>query len=224
MKPGALRALAAFCVAAGVVLAVVVAAFALRNWFAPPKQTWSVWTGGALVILSVAAVLLWILGALFARRVHNQLRDSVKSFLTPAEADRIATAIHAFETRTSGEIRVHLAERTLGEPTAAATRVFHRVGMTRTRDRNGVLFFVSIRDRRFAVVGDRGIHEAVPSEFWSGIIARVESGFREGRFADGLVEGIEMAGTALASHFPPRPGDVNELPDAMTHSEDETPE
>jgi uncharacterized membrane protein len=219
-----LRSLATFLVAAGAVLAIVVAVFSLRDWLSPPKHTWSVWTGGALVALGVAAAVLWIAGALLSRRVHRERRDSVASFLTPSEREQVAEAIRKFESSTSGEIRVHLAARTGGEPKATAARVFDRVGMARTRDRNGVLFFVSIRDRRLAVIGDRGIHAAVPSDFWSSVIARVESHFSQGRFADGLVDGIGMAGNALSRHFPPRPDDVNELPDAITDSRTEEPE
>jgi uncharacterized membrane protein len=88
--------------------------------------------------------------------------------------------------------------------------------MARTRDRNGVLFFVGVRDRRFAVIGDSGIHEAVPRDFWAGVVARVEARFAEGRHADGLIDGIRMAGAALAEYFPPRPDDVNELPDTLS--------
>jgi uncharacterized membrane protein len=224
MKPArwSVRAVAAFLVAAGGVLAVVVAVFSLRDWLAPPRDTWSVWTGTALVALSVAAVVLWILGAYLTRRAHRERRDSVRSFLTPAEREQVAAAIRGFEAGTSGEIRVHLARSTRDEPTAAAARVFDRVGMARTRDRNGILFFVSIRDHRLAVIGDRGIHTVVPPDFWSTIIARVETQFREGRFAAGLIEGIGLAGAALVEHFPPRPDDVNELPDAITdsHTED----
>ena len=219
-----LRSLATFLVAAGAVLAIVVAVFSLRDWLAPPKHTWSVWTGGALVALSAAAALLWIAGALLSRRVHRERRDSVSSFLTPPEREQVAAAIRQFEASTSGEIRVHLAARTAGAPTAAAAKVFQRVGMARTRDRNGVLFFVSIRDRRLAVIGDRGIHAAVPADFWSNVIARVEAHFSQGRFAEGLIDGIGMAGNALARHFPPRPDDVNELPDAITHSRTEEPD
>ncbi len=219
-----LRTLATFLVAAGAVLAVVVAVFSLRDWLAPPKHTWSVWTGGALVALSIAAALLWIAGAILSRRVHRERRDSVASFLTPLEREQVAAAIRKFESSTSGEIRVHLAARTGDAPTAAAARVFHRVGMARTRDRNGVLFFVSIRDRRLAVIGDSGIHAEVPADFWSSVIARVEARFAQGRFADGLIDGIELAGDALARHFPPRPDDVNELPDSITHSRTEEPE
>jgi uncharacterized membrane protein len=88
--------------------------------------------------------------------------------------------------------------------------------MARTRDRNGVLFFVGVRDRRFAVIGDTGIYEALPGNFWSWVVTCVEGRFANGQYAMGLIEGIRMAGTALANHFPPRPDDINELPDSLS--------
>ena len=216
MRARVLRGLAGFIVAAGLVLAAVVTVFALRDWLAPDRGTWSEWTGGALTALAAVAVALWIVGALLSRHAHRTRRDTVGSFLTRAEQGRVLDAIREFEADTSGEIRVHLAERTGKDPAITAARVFESLGMTRTRERNGVLFYVSIRDRRLAVIGDRGIHAAVPSEFWATVVARVESCFAAGRFADGLVEGIAMAGKALASHFPHRADDVNELPDVIS--------
>jgi uncharacterized membrane protein len=88
--------------------------------------------------------------------------------------------------------------------------------MTRTRDRNGVLFFVSVRDHRVAVIGDSGIHSRVPENFWEDVVRVVEMNFAESRFTEGLIEGIAMAAGKLAEHFPPRPGDVNELPDSLS--------
>jgi uncharacterized membrane protein len=221
----AYHVVSAFLVATGIVMLLAVAAIALRAWIAWPAHTWSAWSTGALVALCALAVLLWIAGAFFARRVHRERRDTVRTFLAREERDRVAGAIREFEAKTSGEIRVHLAERTPGDPVGAASRVFDRIGMARTRDRNGVLFFVSIRDRRFAVIGDRGIDAKVPADFWAGVVRAVESAFANGRYAEGLIEGITMAGARLTEHFPPRADDVNELPDAFsTESPGESPE
>ncbi len=212
------RTAAAFLVAAGVVLTVLAAALAFREMVAPPRDTWLAWTGGTIVVLSLLAIFLWLVGGLLSRHAHRKQRDTARTFLTPDERMRVVNAIRGFETRTSGEIRVHIEERTDDSSTRAAARTFERLGMTRTRDRNGVLFFVSVRDRRFAVVGDVGIHAVVPEGFWASVATRVESRFGEGRFADGLVDGIAAAGEALASSFPPHPGDINELPDTISES------
>ena len=210
------RTTATFLVTAGTVLMALAAGLSIREMLMPPEDTWPAWTSGTIVVLSVLAVVLWFCGAVLSRRAHRERRDTVRTFLSADERERVIAAIREFERKTSGEIRVHMQERIDGSAKEAAARAFDRLGMARTRDRNGVLFFVGVRDRRFAVIGDTGIYDAVPHEFWATAVTRVETRFAEGRYADGLVEGIRMAGAALAEHFPPRPDDVNELPDLLS--------
>jgi uncharacterized membrane protein len=209
-------ALSAFLATSGGVLAVVVCAFALRELIAPRTQVWTVWTTTALALASLLAIVLWITGQLIASRTHRRLRDRVHTFLTPDERARVLQATAGFENATSGEIRVHLAEHSLGDPTRAAVRTFESLGMTRTREHNGVLFFISVRDRRVAVIGDAGIHAKVPEGFWADVVHAIEAPFSQGNYAGGLVAGIEMAGALLAEHFPHRPGDTNQLPDSIS--------
>jgi uncharacterized membrane protein len=216
LHAGKAYALSAFFGVSGLVLALVVAFFAVRALVAPNTQTWSAWTTGGLAALGVLAFALWMIGGVLALRVHRARRDRVATFLNAAERARVLEAVAKFEAATSGEIRVHLAEKSGGDPTRAAVAVFERLGMTRTRERNGVLLFVSVGDHGVAVIGDAGIHERVADGFWADVVRGIELAFAEGRFADGLISGIAMAGTKLAEHFPPRAGDTNELPDTLS--------
>ncbi len=216
MRARAYRTTARFLAAAGIVLMALAAGLATREMLAPPVDTWPAWTSGTIILLTAIAILLWIGGAVLSRHAHRARRDTVATFMTRDERNRVIDAIRAFERATSGEIRVHLEERIDGSAREAAARAFDRLGMTRTRDRNGILFFVGVRDRRFAVIGDAGINDAVPNDFWAGVVARVEARFTEGRTADGLLEGIGLAGAALSEHFPPRANDINELPDTIS--------
>jgi uncharacterized membrane protein len=211
-----LRALSAFLTAAGIVLAIVVAGVVARELIAPPSQTWSAWTRGAIFATSVVAVAFCILGGLLSYHVHRSRRDSVRTFLTRVERESVTRAIRDAEAKTSGEVVVHLAERTRESPTDDAREAFEKAGLTKTRERNGVLFFVSTRDHKLAVIGDQGIHDHVAPEFWAGVVKHVETRFVEGRFGDGLAEGIAMAGTELARFFPRRADDANELPDTVS--------
>lgn len=137
--------------------------------------------------------------------------------LAPADEAKILEAIRRAEARTSGEIRVHLENRCRGDVLTAARAVFDRLGMRRTEARNGVLFFVAIGDRRFAVVGDEGIDRAVGAAFWDGIRDGLRERFRRGDFAGGLEAAILEAGEALSRFFPRRDGDRNELPDTLSY-------
>jgi uncharacterized membrane protein len=130
------------------------------------------------------------------------------------DRDKIKNAIQKAEHRTSGEIRVSVAPFFWGNVEKLADKAFVRLGMTNTKDRNGVLFFVVPSRRKFVVLGDQGIHERVGQEFWDHVAAAVSDKFRGGDFTGGLVRGIEEVGEQLAAHFPyDATTDKDELPD-----------
>jgi len=211
-RRGGTRALAgggAACALAGLTLAL----FWLRD---PAHDSWGRTRVGTALLLLVVAALLVGAGQVLRLAELRRRRATPATFLTPAEERRVLEAIAAFERRTSGEIRVHLEGHVEGDLLQAARGAFERLGMARTAQRNGVLFYVAVGDRRLAVIGDAGIHERVEPGFWDHVVARVERGLAAGRPAEGLIEGVEAAGTALAEHFPPRAGDVNELPDGLS--------
>ena len=137
---------------------------------------------------------------------------SHRKMLRLIDRDRIKAAIQKAERRTSGEICVSVSRLFWGNVEKAADRAFGRLGMTQTKDRNGVLFFVVPSRRRFVVLGDEGIHAKVGKEFWRRVADRVSERFREGDFTNGLVQGIEEVGEQLAAHFPYNSAaDVDEL-------------
>jgi len=132
---------------------------------------------------------------------------------------RVVATIGVAEKRTSGEIRVVIARHRATEPVAAARQQFERLGMTRTRQRNGVLIFLAPRSRTFAVIGDTAIHDKCGGEFWRELAAAMTGHFSRGDFTDGLVHGIIRAGALLAEHFPRTAGDQNELPDKIEETD-----
>ena len=140
------------------------------------------------------------------------------AFLKTLDNDRIVAAILDAETRSRGEVRVHVTNRPTAEVEAAARAQFEKLEMTKTALRNGVLIYVAPRSQKFAVIGDAGIHERCGPAFWTGIAAAMEADFRAGRFTDGIVKGVQEAGDALARYFPRegRAQDVNELSNDVT--------
>lgn len=138
------------------------------------------------------------------------------TFLSPAERDRVALAVSEAERLTSGEIRVHLEDRTRDEPLDRAALVFERLGMQRTRGRNGVLIYVSVGDRKAAVIGDEGISSRVPERFWNDVLGVMQLHFAAGRRADGLCEAVRMVGEKLKAYHPHEPGDRDELPNEVS--------
>jgi uncharacterized membrane protein len=141
----------------------------------------------------------------------------LKRFLENIDHERIVAAIQGAEARSRGEIRVHATDRAAEDVQAEAARVFEKLGMTATAERNGVLIYVAPRSHRFAIIGDTGIHERCGAGFWKEIAAAMEHDFRDGRFTDGLVKGIARAGESLAVHFPRTAApDVDELPNRVS--------
>ena len=88
--------------------------------------------------------------------------------------------------------------------------------MNKTAERNGVLFYLAVRDKKFAIIGDAGINSKVPAGFWDSISEILQKNFKQGKFAEGLSEGIVLAGKQLKTHFPHRTDDINELPDEIS--------
>ena len=139
-----------------------------------------------------------------------------RTFFTKEQKELIVCAVKHAELNTSGEVRVHIENSCPGDSVERAASVFEKLGMTKTALRNGVLFYLAIRDRKFAIIGDHGIDEKVPADFWEGLKLKMLVHFREARFAEGLSLGIELTGLELKKHFPYQRDDVNELPDDIS--------
>jgi uncharacterized membrane protein len=139
-----------------------------------------------------------------------------KEFLSKLEHDRIVSAIQDAESKTSGQIRVYIQRGELnGDPLAAATKRFHKLGMHRREERNAVLIFVAPRAHKFAVVGDKAIHEKCGEQFWQRLVDAMRAHFQNEKFNHALVEAIEETGKALAEHFPKKSTSSNELSDEV---------
>jgi len=117
---------------------------------------------------------------------------------------------------TSGEIRVHIETYLTGDVLDRAAWVFKKLGMHKTADRNGVLFYLAVNDKKFAIIGDAGINAKVHAGFWNDISELLKKNFKDGKFTEGLSEGILLAGKHLMIHFPYRKDNVNELPDEIS--------
>lgn len=137
-----------------------------------------------------------------------------REFLSKLEHDRIVQAIRDAESQTSGEIRVYIQRGKLNaDPLIVAHKKFQRLGMHKTRDRNAVLIFVAPRAHKFAVVGDKAVHEKCGEEFWQRVVDLMRAHFQNEKFSQALVEAISETGKLLSAHFPKRSTSPNELPD-----------
>jgi len=137
--------------------------------------------------------------------------SKIEDFLTKEEEQEIVTAIGIAEKNTSGEIRVHIEKETSIAPFERAVEVFHHLQMEQTQERNGVIIYVAVKSKQFAIYGDKGINEKVPTNFWDSTKDTIISHFKNGNFKHGLIDGILKAGEQLKTHFPYQDADTNEL-------------
>jgi uncharacterized membrane protein len=152
-------------------------------------------------------------GAALARD-GDQMRT--KQFLSKLEHDQIVAAIRAAESKTSGEIRVYIQRGKLNtDPLISAQKKFRRLRMDKTSERNAVLIFIAPRAHKFAVLGDKAIHEKCGEQFWQQVVDGMREHFQKEKFSRAIVEGIEEVGKVLAAHFPRASANANELPDKI---------
>jgi len=134
-----------------------------------------------------------------------------EDFISKHEEQAIIDAIQIAESKTSGEIRVHIEEHSDLDVMDRAREVFILLEMHKTNARNGVLFYIGVRDKSFAIFGDNGINNAVANDFWSCTRDVVIEHFKQQKFKEGLIAGILRAGDQLKQIFPSQTDDKNEL-------------
>jgi uncharacterized membrane protein len=134
------------------------------------------------------------------------------ALFTTQEQELIASTIADAEKATSGEIRIAIEKHCHGSAFERATQYFGELGMDKTAQRNGVLIYLASEDRKFAIIGDRGIDSVVPEDFWETTQVAMKAHFSSGNMAQGIIAGVAAAGEKLALFFPYQSGDVNELP------------
>ncbi|MBM4439883.1 MAG: TPM domain-containing protein [Candidatus Rokubacteria bacterium] len=128
----------------------------------------------------------------------------VRTLFTDQDLDDIAATVERVERATSAELRVHLERRLPRgvDPLRRAEAVFQRLGMHRTRGRNGVLVYLALDDHKLAVLGDEAIHARVGPAYWERVRDSMVGHLRAAAPRDALVLAVEELGRVLAEHFP----------------------
>ncbi len=139
------------------------------------------------------------------------------TILNREEDRRVVEAIKQAELNTSGEIKVHIENRCKGDVEQRSLHVFKFLKLDQTQLHNGVLIYLAIKDHKFAILGDEGINKVVGENFWNDVKDLMLSYFKEGKFADGLEQGIHRCGEKLKEYFPYQSDDVNEIPDDISY-------
>jgi uncharacterized membrane protein len=136
-----------------------------------------------------------------------------QTFLSSQERDQIVAAIHEAEEKSPGEIKVYFERHCKIDVLDRAVQVFAKLKLNETKLQTGILIYVAYADKMFAILGDKGINEVVPANFWDETKTIMENDFKEGRFGDGLVKGIKLSGEALRKYYKPMDENKNEISD-----------
>lgn len=144
------------------------------------------------------------------------MSPTARRFFSTEDQEKIVNAILNAELDTSGEIRVHIESFCKADVLDRAAFLFKKLKIDRTELRNGVLFYLAVQSRKFAILGDSGINKAVPPNFWDDIKEMMGKKFTENKFTEGLTLGILEAGKHLKKHFPHHSDDINELSDEIS--------
>lgn len=119
----------------------------------------------------------------------------------------IARSIGAAEEGTTGRIAVRIIPNARVDALVHAEREFERLRLHRHEDANAALILVAPRARRFAVLGDRALHERVGEAFWNEVVERSRPYFARGDVVEGILVAVRRIGEALHEHFAQRSSD-----------------
>lgn len=144
---------------------------------------------------------------------------SPNKFFSDLQQQAIIKSIENAELNTSGEIRLHVEDTCKINPIDRAIEIFEKLEMHKTELHNGVLFYLAIKDKKIAVIGDKGINDIVTENFWDDVKNEIINQFKNNQFTEGICKGIEMAGEKLKMHFPFQSDDTNELSNDISFGE-----
>jgi uncharacterized membrane protein len=148
------------------------------------------------------------------------MKQLIYQFVNDDELLRITNKIREYEKLTAGEICVSIKEKkaflqkrkTVGD---LAKHEFERLGIGKTRDKTGILIYIILEERQFYILADSAINNKVTENTWHKIKDEMQEYFLKGKFAKGILHGVEETGKVLAEHFPVKPDDTNEIPDRV---------
>jgi uncharacterized membrane protein len=140
----------------------------------------------------------------------------VKRFLSKQDLDDVVEAIKAAEQRTSGEIRIAIRQKRSKKEKGftveqMARQEFVHLGMAKTEERTGILIFLLLESREFHILADEHINDKVAPRTWDAVAEAMAARFSKKEFLQGMLDAVRTVGDHLASHFPAKPGDKNEL-------------
>lgn len=155
----------------------------------------------------------------YVNLMKQRKQNNMSKFFSAKDKKRIKAAITNAELETSGDIRVHIETYCPASSLERAAFVFNRLKMYETKDRNSVLIYLATESKKFAIVGDTGIHAVVPEGYWESVKTLMAKFFETGEFVEGICKAVQAVGEKMSAFFPYRPGSISELPNEVSFGE-----
>lgn len=108
---------------------------------------------------------------------------------------------------TKSEIEEEVYQRSL--------EIFYKHNVSMTRDRTGIIIFISVLERKVEVLADCGINEVVSENYWNELVSNLSRRIARGEMIDGVIESIDTCGHNLIESFPIKEDDTNEICDEL---------
>lgn len=142
----------------------------------------------------------------------------MKSFLTDQQIASLVEAIQSAEEHSTGEIRVHIDSNTENDNAKTAFKIFEKLCLNKTTEKNAVLFHVNFEQKYLTIIGDTGIHEKVKQSYWDHLHDYITAEFAKGNYYKALKSAILETGLELKKHFPVTGENPNQLSNEITFS------
>jgi uncharacterized membrane protein len=130
-------------------------------------------------------------------------------FFNTLEEKKIMASIRKAETGTSGEVRLYVESHCKATTQERTIAIFKKLKMYKTHERNGVLIYVAMKDKKFSIFGDEGIHQKLGYSFWTNEAATLKSFFEKSQYLEGVCQVVEDIGNILQINFPQSTDDDN---------------
>jgi len=131
--------------------------------------------------------------------------------LTDNEIEKLQNKIALLETFTSAEIKIVFCKSAWFGIVSKAKKVFQKLNMDKTSNRNAVLILIVEKDKELLIYGDQGINTHLNESYWSDIRDDMIDLFKSGQYYTGLSIGVEKIAQSLIQYFPIQENDINEV-------------
>lgn len=94
----------------------------------------------------------------------------------------------------------------------AALFSFYESGLNRTKDKTGILIFISLLEKEVCILGDKGINDKLPQDHWEESVKKIVQGIKKGEATKAVIDVVNNNISVLEKHFPAKPDNFDEIP------------